>query len=486
MILTAENILLFGSILLFLSVLASKTSRFGIPTLVLFLGVGMLAGSDGIGGIYFDNPRTAQFIGIIALNFILFSGGLDTKWESVKPILWRGISLSTLGVLATAVSLGVFVHYLLDFSWQEALLLGAIVSSTDAAAVFSILRTKNIGLKDYLRPTLELESGSNDPMAYFLTISLTTLVVQQDASVLSLIPMFFLQMLLGGAMGYLMGRLMLRIVNKINLEFEGLYHVLVAALLFFTFSFTDFIGGNGFLAVYLSAVVLGNHSFIHKKSLMRFYDGMAWLMQIIMFLSLGLLVFPSRILPIVGAGLLIALFLIFVARPLGVFLSLLFFKINNRNRVFISWVGLRGAVPIVFATYPLIAGVEKADMIFNIVFFIAVLSVTLQGTTLGLLAGWLKLSMPEPVRNYPLDIELSEEVRTELIEIELPVGSPYAGKTLVESGFPSTALIVLIKRQNQYITPRGSTTLEVGDRLMVMADQKETLEEVNQSLGIRN
>lgn len=484
MLLTSENILLFGSALLLLSVLASKTSRLGIPSLVLFLGIGMLAGSDGFGGIYFDSPQTAQFIGIIALNFILFSGGLDTKWESVRPILWRGISLSTIGVLVTAISLGAFVYIILDFSWLEALLLGAIVSSTDAAAVFSVLRSNSIGLKDRLRPTLELESGSNDPMAYFLTISLTTLVTREDVSTLSLIPMFFMQMILGGAMGYIMGRLTLRIVNKINLEFEGLYHVLVTALLFFTFSFTDFIGGNGFLAVYLSAVILGNHSFIHKKSLMKFYDGMAWLMQIIIFLTLGLLVFPSKVIPVIGMGILIALFLIFMARPLGVFLSLLFFKMSNRNRIFISWVGLRGAAPIVFATYPLIAGVEKADMIFNIVFFIAVLSILLQGTTLSLMARWLKLSIPESARNYPLDIELSDEVKSELVEITLPKNSPKAGKTLVELDLPKPALIVLIKRGQKFITPNGSTMLEAGDRLMIMADNQQTLDEVNLELGV--
>ncbi len=484
MILTSENILLFGSVLLLISVLASKSSRFGIPTLVLFLGIGMLAGSDGVGNVYFNSPQTAQFIGIIALNFILFSGGLDTRWESVKPILWRGISLSTIGVLVTAASLGTFVHFMLNFSWLEALLLGAVVSSTDAAAVFSILRSRNVGLKDYLRPTLELESGSNDPMAYVLTISLITLITQQDASVYNLIPMFLMQMILGGGMGYVMGKLMVRIINKINLEFEGLYHVLVAALLFFTFSFTDFIGGNGFLAVYLSAVILGNNSFIHKKSLIKFYDGMAWLMQIILFITLGLLVFPSRVIPIIGVGLLIALFLILIARPLGVFLSLMFFKMSNRNRIFISWVGLRGAAPIVFATYPLIAGLEKADMIFNIIFFIAVVSVLLQGTTISLMARWLALSVAESARNQSLGIELSEDVKSELVEVVLPAGSAWVGKTLVELSFPKSALIVLINRYGQYITPHGSTALEAGDRLMVMADNQQTLDEVNLKLGI--
>ncbi len=267
MTVSAENILLIGSLLLFLSIIASKTSfKLGIPTLILFLVVGMLAGSDGPGGIYFNDPHMAQFLGVVALTFILFSGGLETKWESIKPILWQGISLSTLGVLITALSVGIFSSYLLGYSLYEGLLLGAIVSSTDAAAVFSILRSKSIGLKGNLRPTLEFESGSNDPMAYFLTVSVIYLIQEPDASVLSLVPRFFKGMILGGICGYALGKAMIWIVNRIKLDIDGLYPVLILALVFFTFSFTDFIGGNGFLAVYIAAIILGNSNFLHKKS----------------------------------------------------------------------------------------------------------------------------------------------------------------------------------------------------------------------------
>lgn len=331
--LTIENILLVGSILLFVSIIAGKTSyRFGVPTLLFFLAIGMLAGSEGIGGIHFDNPGTAQFIGVVSLNFILFSGGLDTHWNSVKPILRQGIILSTVGVLLTAGFLGFFIWWVTELTLYESLLLGSIVSSTDAAAVFSILRSKSLALRENLRPTLELESGSNDPMAYVLTIMFLTLVIHQDQSIVSILPLFFQQMILGGIAGFLFGLASKFIINKIGIGIEGLYPVLVIALMFITFSATDFVGGNGFLAIYICAVYLGNQDLIHKKTILRMYDGLAWLMQIVLFLTLGLLVFPSHIIPYIGIGLLISLFLIVVARPVSVFLSLIFFKMRTRRR----------------------------------------------------------------------------------------------------------------------------------------------------------
>ncbi|HEX5171248.1 MAG TPA: potassium/proton antiporter [Cyclobacteriaceae bacterium] len=489
MVVSAENVLLLGSILLFISILASKTSyRFGIPTLILFLIVGMLAGSDGPGGIYFNDPKIAQFLGAVALVFILFSGGLDTKWESIKPIFKNGLSLSTLGVFITAITTGLFASYVLNVSVIEGMLLGAIVSSTDAAAVFSILRSKSVGLKGNLRPLLEFESGSNDPMAFFLTIGFTYLLTQAGASILELIPKFFIGMGLGALCGYAFGKLMVWIVNHIKLDVDGLYPVLILSLVFFTFSFTDAINGNGFLAVYISAIILGNANFIHKKSLMKFYDGQAWLMQIVMFLTLGLLVFPSQIPKVIPQGLLISLFLMFVARPLSVFIALARSRdLNPRKKLFISWVGLRGAVPIVFATYPMLAGVGYANTIFDLVFFISVLSVLLQGTTLGIVARWLHVSVPEKLRRkFPLDIELSDDFKSELIELDINENSPSAGKAVVELQLPKSALIVMIYRHGKYLTASGDTVIQKGDHLLVMADTKETVEKVNESFGIKN
>lgn len=484
---TTENILLLGSLLLFISIIASKTSfKLGVPTLILFLGVGMLAGSDGPGGINFDDPEIAKLLGVIALTLILFSGGLDTKWQSVKPILKSGFALSTLGVIITTTLVGLFSSYLLGFTFLEALLLGAIVSSTDAAAVFSILRSQRLGLKGYVRPLLELESGSNDPMAYFLTISLIYLLQHPDVSVWTLLPKFAIEMVVGVVAGYGFGKLMLWLLNHIKLDIEGLYPVLVLALIFFAFSLADAVGGNGFLAVYIAGIIMGNSSFMHKKSLIKFYDGQAWLMQIIMFLTLGLLVFPSHLPPILGKGMLISLFLIFIARPIAVFASLSFAQnLNFRKKLFISWVGLRGAAPIVFATYPLIAGIHYADTIFHLVFFISAMSVLLQGTTLPLMAKWLHVIVPEKVkRKFPLDLELKDNSKSELIELDVPDDSKAIGKQILDLHLPSNALIVLIHRDGKYITAGGDTDIRSKDHLLVMADNKDSIEKVCDAFGI--
>jgi cell volume regulation protein A len=486
MTLTTENILLIGSVLLFISLFAGKTSfKFGVPVLILFISIGMLAGSEGLGGIYFDNPKTAQFIGIVALNFILFSGGLDTDWKLIKPVFWHGVSLSTFGVILTAFAVGLFVWAITDFTIYEGLLLGSIVSSTDSAAVFSILRAKSLALKGNLRPTLELESGSNDPMAYILTIVFTGLVVSQDATILGIIPMFLTQLVLGALIGLIFGKISTWVINHIRLDYEGLYIVLVIAIMFFTFSFTDFVGGNGFLAVYLSSVFLGNQDLIHKKKILKSFDSFAWLMQIILFLTLGLLVFPSQIIPVFGIGLLISVFLIVVARPLSVFISLAPFKVDIRNRWFLSWVGLRGAVPIVFATYPLLAEAKQANMIFDIVFFVSITSVLIQGTTLSKVAGWLKLTLPESMKKRTkTDMELSDSIKSLLTEIQIPGNSPVVGKKIVQLGLPQTTLISFILRNNKYITPSGSTTIEANDTLFVLSENKNSLSEVFECLDM--
>lgn len=483
--LTIENVLLVGSLLLFVSVVLGKTSfRFGVPTVLLFLTVGMLAGSEGIAKISFDDPQTAQFIGVVALNFILFSGGLDTNWNYVKPVLREGIALSTVGVLLTALSLGTFVWLVTDFTIYESMLLGSIVSSTDAAAVFSILRSKKLALKTNLRPTLEMESGSNDPMAYVLTIAFLSLVVNQDKSVITIIPLFLQQMILGGIAGIAFGKISKIIINKIKLDFEGLYPVLVIALMFITFSTTDFFGGNGFLAIYICAVYLGNQDLIHKKTILKVYDGLSWLMEIALFLTLGLLVFPSQIIPYMGIGLLISLFLIVVARPLSVFISLIFFKMRLKRRFYISWVGLRGAVPIVFATYPLLAGIDKANMIFNIVFFISVTSVIIQGTTLSIVAKWLGVVMPAKAKPVTETDKLFTEIpKTAMKEITVSPDCYAVNKRIVDLAFPKNAIIAMIKRKDRYITPNGYTIIEANDVLLILSDDPHGLELVNECLN---
>jgi potassium/hydrogen antiporter len=484
MSLTVDNILLIGSLLLVTCLLASRTTKYGVPTLLLFMLVGMLAGSDGFGGIYFYDPKIAKFIGAVALSFILFSGGLGTKWTDIKPVLWQGIALSTAGVIITAIIVGLLVTIFTNFSILEGMLLGAIVSSTDAAAVFSILSSKSIGLKGSIRPLLELESGSNDPVAYILTIAFTYLLANKDATYVSLILMFLRQMVLGATVGYGMGIMMNKLINWIKLESEGLYSVLLIALVLFVFSFTEFIGGNAFLAVYISACVLGNRDFVHKKSLTRHFDGSAWMMQIILFLTLGLLVFPKQIIPYIGIGLLISLVLIIVARPLSVFISLIFFKIGMREKLFISWVGLRGAVPIVLAMYPLTAGIDKANIIFNLVFFISVTSVLIQGTSLPIVAKWLKLIVPVNLKKKSvLDLELAWETKSIYNTVLIEPNFSCIGKSIVDIGLPNSIIIALIERDNKFFISDGSTKLLQCDKLYIMADDSDAIERLNICIG---
>ena len=458
-----------------MAVLASKASnRVGVPSLLLFLLIGMLAGSEGPGGIPFDDAHLAQALGIVALAFILFAGGLDTNWESVSDVRWEALSLSTAGVLVTAVLVGWFATIALGLSWLQGLLLGSIVSSTDAAAVFAILRSRRASLRSPTRPLLELESGSNDPMAVFLTLAFIRLLIQPQDSVLDLVPMFLLQMVFGFVLGYLLGKAAILLLNRLQLETEGLYPVMTLAWVLLTYGLTSFLGGNGFLAVYLAGIVMGNSDFIHKRSLIRFHDGLAWLMQITMFLTLGLLVFPSRLLPVVGTGLLISFFLMFVARPAGVFLSLVFAKLGLRQKLMISWVGLRGAVPIILATFPLVAALPNADLYFNVVFFIVLTSVLVQGTSLPLVAQWLGVKVPlTATRAYPLEFVPGTKSRSDLVEITIPETSPVIGKQIVDLQLPKSALIVLLSRNEDFLVPRGSTILQAGDTLMVLAEKKD-------------
>ena len=470
-----EEILLISSLLLFAGILASKaSSRFGIPALLLFLVVGMIAGSEGPGGIPYDDPVSAQFVGVVALAYILFAGGLETSRSSFSQVLWQGLSLSTLGVFVTAALVGWLARMVLGFSWLEGLLFGSIVSSTDAAAVFSVLRSQKIGLKGTTQALLEFESGSNDPMAVFLTTALIGLLRDPQSSWLSLIPAFLLQMVLGAAFGFAVGKAMVIVLNRMNLESEGLYPVTTLAAVLLTYGGTALVGGNGFLAVYIAGIVLGNSDFIHKRSIVRFHDGVAWLMQMAMFLVLGLLVFPSRLLPVAGSALLLSAFLVLVARPVAVMLGLSFSRLEFRQKVLISWVGLRGAVPIVLATFPFLAGLPRADLYFNVVFFIVLTSVLVQGTSIPLVARWLRLEVPVLVRRqYPLEFVPTSKDQSELVELTVLSSSPVVGCRIMDLGLPKSALVVLVGRGEDFIAPRGGTRLESGDTMLVMTGKED-------------
>ena len=468
-----DIIFIIGSILVLLAVMVSKVSeRFGIPILLLFLALGMLAGSEGLGGIYFDDPELTQWISTVALAIILFSGGMDTNWQSIQPVFKAGFSLATIGVLLTAGLMGIFIHLLLNLEWSLSLLIGAIASSTDAAAVFSLLRSKGVSLKGNLKPLLELESGSNDPMAIFLTIGILQFIQNPGLKAGSLLLLFVMQMGIGFLIGWVMSRLSLFLINRLKLGYQGLYPVLAFALVFLTFGITTLLEGSGFLAVYILGLLLGRAEFLHKRSLLRFFDGNAWLAQITLFITLGLLVFPSHILPVVLPGMLIAFCLMFIVRPLAVFVSLIPFRYSLREKIYISWVGLRGAVPIVLATFPLVAGIESADLIFNLVFFIVITSVLLQGTSLVPVSRWLKVDEPlHPESPLPLEIVSDEKITGKLREIKIAPDSPACGKAIYELKLPPSYFIILISRAGVYLQANGSTVIQPGDVLISLSEE---------------
>ena len=481
LILSTENILLIGAMLLFISILAAKLSpKVGTPALLLFLFIGMLFGSDGL-GIQFNNPEIAQFVGMLALSIILFSGGMETKYSEIKPVAAPGVVLATVGVLLTALLTGCFIYWVcgmigIKIGFLESLLMASVMSSTDSASVFSILRAKKQGLKQNLRPLLELESGSNDPMAYILTILLITMITSGDMSIGGAVLMFFTQMVIGALAGFLLGQLAVRVINKINLENKSLYSVLLLAMVFFIFSFTDLVKGNGYLAVYIAGLVVGNHKIKYQKSLSTFFDGFTWLFQIVMFLMLGLLVNPSELLGVAILGLMVGVFMILISRPASVFLCMApFRKFTTKAKAYVSWVGLRGAVPIIFATYPLVAGLEHANLIFNTVFFITIVSLLVQGTTVSPMAKLLKLSTD--IEEAGFDIDIPDEMKAALTEMEVKPDFLAGGNTLKDIKLKPNTLVMMIRRGDNYIVPKGDTEIEVGDKILFISTNVAELPE---------
>lgn len=475
---STENIFLLGSFLVLVSILISKTGyRFGIPTLLLFLFTGMFFGSEGL-GMEFNSPHDTQFIGMVALSIILFSGGMDTKFKEIKPIIGMGVILSTLGVVMTTVLTGGFIFALSQWAGMDiqmslivSMLLAATMSSTDSASVFNLLRTQGIGLKHKLRPTLELESGSNDPMAYMLTIALINVALSgDDFSFLDLSLNISKQFLLGGALGYGLGRLTVWLINRINLPNAALYPVLLLSMVFITFTLTDLLNGNGYLAIYIAGLVVSNCRLSYRREMSTFLDGLTWLLQIILFLTLGLLVNPSELIDVSLFSLAIAVFMMLVARPVSVFLCLLpYHKIPLKAKTFLSWVGLRGAVPIIFATYPIINGVEGADLLFNIVFFITLLSLTVQGTTISLVAKKLQLDMPEEKSGNEFGVEIPEELGSKLKEVTLEESMLENGNLLSQMNIPKGTLVMMVKRGKTILVPNGQLPLEKGDILLCLS-----------------
>ena len=492
MIVNPEHFLFIGAILLFVAVMAGKVAyRFNAPALLLFLAVGLFFGCDILS---FNSPELTQFIGMISLCIILFSGGMDTKFSEIKPVLAEGITLATAGVLTTALLLGGFVYFLSPFlgvtlSFPLALLLASTISSTDSASVFSILRTRRQGLSENLRPLLELESGSNDPMAYILVVLLVNLLggSGEGVGVGGAVLMFVVQMAVGAGVGYLFGRASVWIINKINLNNASLYSVLLLACVFFTFSFTSLVKGNGYLAVYIAGLIVGNNKLVNKRTVTTFFDGITWLFQIIMFLMLGLLVNLDEVLELrtILLGVSAGAFLMFVARPIATFACLAPFRtLSRKARTYISWVGLRGAVPIIFATYPLVAGLDNAELIFNVVFIMTILSLVIQGTTVSSMAELFGLAYTEKESKF--EGALQDKVKSAFTEISVTEQMLSVGNTLNKVALPDNTLVVMVCRDGDYFVPKGNATLQMGDKLLILSDRNDELQAHYKEYGVED
>ncbi len=468
-----DQVILFGGLLIFLAIVLRKVSaRFGIPVLVLFLLVGMLAGSEGIGQIHFDDYALAHAVGTLALVIILFDGGLRTQTHMLRAGWKPALVLATSGVLLTALITGVAATWILGATILQGLLLGSIVASTDAAAVFSLLRSQGVHLNEPLQATLEVESGSNDPMAVFLTVGLIQVLLEERTLGAGLITFFIMQMGIGLLVGYLVGRAATRVINAINLDAAGLYPVLVATIGLLSFGLAAFVGGSGFLAVYVTGMVIGNSRIVFHRGTLLFHDGLAWIAQIVMFVLLGLLSFPSALIDIFWEGLGIAAVLTLIARPLAVVVSLLpfrFFRFSAREILLTSWVGLKGSVPIILATYPLLFGLQNGEAFFNVVFFVVLISVLIQGWSLPSVARMLGLQQPaKPEPPATLVISSLRHVNADIVDYEVTEDSAVARLRVSELKLPEDTVIAMITRAKEIIPARGPTVLLPGDHLFII------------------
>lgn len=465
-----DGLLLTAALLMLAGIAMSKLSaRIGVPVLVLFVGLGMLAGSEGPGQIVFENYALANGIGTLALVFILFDGGLRTSRDAFQLAIKPSLSLATAGVAITTVLTGVAASWLLGFSWLEGALLGAVVGSTDAAAVFAVLRSKGLHLPRKLSATLEVESGSNDPMAVFLTVCLAEIVVGTREPGVGLVGFFAMQAIVGAVAGIGIGFGTTALVNRIHLSAAGLYPVLTGTAAVLAYAAAAALGGSGFLAVYLAGIVLGNRRTVFQRGIFVFHDGLAWLAQIAMFVVLGLLCFPSRLVAVAAPGLLLAAVLVFVARPVAVAACLIPFRYRWREVLFVSWVGLRGAVPIVLATFPLLAGYERGTLLFDVVFFVVLLSASVQGWTVPLVARWLGLEEPAPPES-PITLEIASlrEIPSDIVDYAVAPDSNAAGKPIRDLGLPDDVVVAMVVRGERVIPARGSTAIAGGDHVFLV------------------
>ena len=473
---TIDVVLTIGPWLLLLGVLLTKLSRrLNVPALIFFVIVGMLAGSEGLGGIVFESYHLTQDVGLVALALILFTGGLDTSPRAFNLGVRPAASLATVGVFLTALVLGAFAAWWLGWSLLEGILLGSIVGSTDAAAVFLILRSQNTKVPRPLESALEVESGLNDPMAVFMTITITELLLAGRALpwTETLIALAY-QALSGALIGTGLGIAGAWAINRVRLDSSGLYPVMTLALGVGTYTLTDALGGSGFLAVYLAGLMIGQRLTVSQRLIIDFHDGLAWLMQIVMFVALGLLSSPSRLWAVADQGLILSAVLMLVARPAAVFVSLLFSRFSLKERMLISWVGLRGAVPIILATFPVLAGLPNALLFFNLIFFVVVTSVLLQGTTISWAARALGLHTqrrPEP--RHRLHISSIDQTDRRIMDYYLDHKSCAVGQLIKDLPWPHETFIAMIVRGGHVLAPKGLIRLEAGDHVFVLCRKRD-------------
>lgn len=460
--------LILASLVVLICIFSSKVLyKFGVPSLLIFILLGMAFGSEGIVGISFDNYHIAEQIGSFGLIFIMFYGGFCTNWKIAKPVAGKAILMSTLGVVITAGLTGLFCVLVLKVSLLEGLLIGAVVASTDAASVFSILRSQKLNLKGGLASILEIESGSNDTFAYMITIIILSLMAGGGEQ--PILKLLTFQILFGTLVGVILAKISAWVLKNITFEIEGLYPVFVMAIAVLAYSLSSWVGGNGYLSVYIAGIIIGNSKIQSKKSLVKFLDGISWLMQIMLFFILGLLSFPSHLKIVLVPGILISLFLIFVARPIATFGTLSFLKVPIKHQLFVSWVGLRGAASIVFAILAVTNEAVIQSDIFHIVFFIALFSVGLQGTLITPIAKKLDLVDNESAVLKTFN-DYQEETNTKLVEVEITQKSKIADKTIMDANIPEEILVVMIKRSKNVIHPKGATMIKSGDILVLSGE----------------
>ena len=463
-----------AGLVILVSAISSKfLYKYGVPTLIVFLAIGMFMGESGPGGIPFHDYELAREIADFCLVFLLFFGGLNTNWHHTKPVMLRGGLLATVGVMMTALIVGAFAHFGLGFTWMQGLLLGTIISSTDAASVFGILRAKKVNLKHHIAPLLEAESGSNDLLSHILVL----LIVYTISHHLHGSPLTFLveEILIGVFFGVVMGKLAVFVINRLNLNIEGLYSILTIGFVLVAFSSAQLLHGSGFVSVYLLGVILSNSKTAHKGQIIRYFDGISWLAQITVFFVLGLLMTPYKLINVAPQGIGVAIFLIFVARPLVVFSIFTLFKRPIKEQLMVSWVGFRGAAPIVFATYPLVYHLPLAQEIFAIVFFVAMISVLLQGSTFMHVARKLDLIIEDEDASLMAFVDFMDTLETPVLEVSIEDACGFAGKRIADLDLPEEILIAAIKRDDTQVTPRGNTVLLIGDILLVTSESPEAL-----------